>query len=98
MTEYLYRVDGRPAGFIRSRFIYDLAGRAIGQISSAGRVHRLSGNYVGELHDSQIVDKHLGNYGNIGSPGNPGNLGSPGNPGNRGHRGCPYPDVFDKLS
>jgi hypothetical protein len=97
MTDYLYRVDGRPAGFIRGRFIHDMRGQAIGQISSSGHVHRLSGQYVGELHDKQVVDKHLGNFGNIGNPGNPGNPGSPGNPGNRGHRGCPYRDVFDKL-
>ncbi|MFF0528434.1 4-fold beta flower protein [Nocardia amikacinitolerans] len=97
MTDYLYRVDGHAAGFRRGRFIYDMAGRPIGQISSAGPVHRLQGDYVGEIHDDQIVDMHLGNFGNIGNPGNPGNLGSPGNPGNRGRRGCPYPDVFDNL-
>jgi hypothetical protein len=98
MTDFLYRVDGRPASFVRGRFIHDLRGNPINQISSSGRVHRLTGQYVGELYDHQVVDKNFGDFGNIGSRGNPGNAGSRGNPGNRGHRGCPYRDVFDSLT
>ncbi len=97
MTDYLYRPDGNAVGYIRGRFIHDMRGKPIGQLSSSGHVHKLTGNYVGELYDSQVVDMHHGNYGNIGNPGNPGNAGNPGNPGNRGRRACPYPDVFHKL-
>ncbi|MBT0566892.1 hypothetical protein [Williamsia sp. CHRR-6] len=61
MTDFLYRVDGSPAGFVLGRFIHDLWGDTVGQISSSGRVHRLIGQYVGELHDQQVVDKNIGN-------------------------------------
>ena len=50
--------------------------------------------YVGELHKDMVVNKHLGNYGNIGISGNPSNAG---NPGNRGAANYGYPDVFDRL-
>lgn len=84
-------------GFIQGKYIHALSGRAIGQISGATHVHKLTGQYVGELYDDQVVNKHLGNLGNVGNPGNPGNLGNPGNPGNRGNRGCPFPDAWEKL-
>jgi len=74
-----------------SNYIY-----SVGQLNGT-HVHKLSGAYVGELHDDMVVDKHMGNLGNIGNPGNPGNPGSPGNPGNRGSRGSSYRDVFDDL-
>lgn len=64
---------------------------------SGTHVHALSGEYVGELHNDMIVDKHLGNLGNIGHPANPGNVGSPGNPGNRGSVNSGFPDVSDEL-
>ncbi len=60
-------------------------------------VHKLSGDYVGELDHDMVVDKHLGSFGNIGHPGHPGSFGHPGHPGNRGARNYGYPDVFQKL-
>jgi hypothetical protein len=72
-------------------------GRAIGQINKETHVHKLSGEYVGELDHDMVVNKHMGNLGNIGNPGNPGNPGSPGNPGNRGSVNHGYSDVFLKL-
>ena len=48
-------------------------------------MHRLSGQYVGELYKDMVVDKHLGN------------LGNPGNPGNRSAVNYGYPDVWEKL-
>ena len=71
-------------------------GHPVGQIRN-GSVFKMGGNYVGELDDGMVVNKHRGNLGNIGSSGNPGNAGSPGNPGSRGASGSSYRDVFDQL-
>lgn len=77
--------------------IHDMRGTAIGQIRGT-HVHKLSGPYVGELYKDMVVNRHLGNYGNVGHCGNPGNAGSPGNPGNRGSINYGYPDVFAELT
>lgn len=53
-------------GFIRGRYIHSMQGNAIGQVNGT-HVHKLSGSYVGELHKDMMVDKHMGNYGNIGN-------------------------------
>lgn len=97
MTDYLYKQSGEPFGFRRGRFIFDMHGKAIGQIDRT-HVHKLTGPYVGELEDDMVLDKGLGNFGNIGHPGNPGSAGAPGHPGNRGNRGSRgYRDVSGKL-
>jgi hypothetical protein len=97
MTDYLYRADGSAAGFIKGRYIYEAGGKPVGQISSSGRVHRLTGEYVGELHKEQVVDKQVPNIGKVGAITNLPDLPRRGLPGNRGERFCPFPDVFDKL-
>ncbi len=71
-------------------------GNPVGQLRGT-HVHKLSGDYVGELDHDMVVDKHLGSFGNIGHPGHPGSFGHPGHPGNRGARNYGYPDVFQKL-
>ena len=38
-------------------------------------MHKISGNYVGEIEDDTVFDKRMGNPGNIGNLGNPGNRG-----------------------
>ena len=65
MTDYLYDTRGNAVGFIKGRYIHSMRGAAIGQINGT-HVHKLSGPYVGELHKDMVVNKHLGNYGNIG--------------------------------
>jgi len=60
-------------------------------------VYKLSGPYVGELHEDMVVNRYLGNLGNIGSSGNPGNLGMPGKPGIRGVCNYGYPDKSGEL-
>lgn len=97
MTQYLYDQRGNAVGFIRGTHIHDMRGTAIGQIRGT-HVHKLSGPYVGELYKDMVVNRHLGNYGNVGHCGNPGNAGSPGNPGNRGSVNYGYPDVFAELT
>ena len=74
-------------------------GRAVGQLQE-DHVHKLTGEYVGELDHDMVVDKNFGNLGNIGNPGNPGNAGNAGNPGNPGNRGAVnhgYKDVHSEL-
>ncbi len=73
-----------------------MRGDAIGQLRDT-HVHKLSGDYVGELYEDMVVDRHLGDLGNIGHPGDPGNAGNPGDPGNRGSINYGYPDVSSKL-
>jgi hypothetical protein len=68
----------------------------VGQLRDT-HVHKISGEYVGELYKDMVVDRHLGNLGNVGNSGNPGSPGCPGNPGNRGSVNYGYPDVFDAL-
>ncbi len=97
MTSYLYDENGRAVGFHRQRYIYDMNGNAIGQINNGTHVHRLTGEYVGELYKDMVVDMHYGNLGNIGNPGNPGCAGNPGNPGCRGTMNYGYKDAFNKL-
>jgi len=95
-TNFLYNSGGQAVRFWRGKYVYDLTGNPIGQINGT-HVHGLSGEYVGELHKDMVVDKHVGNPGNIGNPGNPGNAGTPGNPGNRGAVNYGYGDVFRRL-
>ena len=78
------------------RCIYSLRGNPVGQMSGT-HVHKLSGEYVGELLDDMVVDKYVGNLGNIGFSRDPGNAGRAANPRNRGPRSYGYPDVFHTL-
>jgi hypothetical protein len=64
---------------------------------AAATCTRCRAKHVGELHDEQGVDMHMGTFGNVGNSGNPRNSGNRGNPGNRGNHGCPYRDVFGEL-
>jgi len=97
MTNYIYDNHGSAVAYVQGRYIYSMRGNAVGQIVNGSHVHRLSGQYVGELYRDMVVDKHLGNLGNVGNPGNPGNAGNPGNPGNRGAVNYGYNDVSADL-
>lgn len=97
MTNYIYNQRGSAVGYVQGRYVYSMRGNAVGQISDGTHVHRITGQYVGELHEDMIVDKRLGNFGNIGNSGNPGNAGNPGNPGNRGFVNYGYQDLSAVL-
>ena len=97
MIKYIYNVHGSAVAYQLGNYIHSMRGDAIGQVDGGIHVHRLSGQYVGEIYQDMIVDMHLGNLGNIGNPGNPGNAGNPGNPGNRGRVNYGYPDVSHEL-
>jgi hypothetical protein len=96
MYTFVYDATGKPVGFIRGAFIHDMNGTAVGQIRES-HVHHMNGSYVGELYQQMVVDKHLGQLRNIGTPAEPGNPGHPGNPGNRGVLRVGYTDVFERL-
>jgi hypothetical protein len=83
-------------GLIKGRYLYDMHGNPVGQIRDT-HVHKVSGEYVGELHHKMIVNKGSGNRGGIGNAGNPGNAGSPGNPGRRRSMNAGYADVSDEI-
>ena len=65
MTQYIYNRHGQAVGFVRGRYIHSIRGNAVGQLNGT-HVHELSDSYVGELHKDMIVNKHQGNFGNIG--------------------------------
>ena len=95
--KFIYNDKGNAVGFRQSNFIYEIKGRAIGQIINNKHVHKINGQYIGELYEDMVVDMNMGNLGNVGNCGNPGNTGSPGNPGNRGSINYGYKDVFKEL-
>ena len=43
MTEYIYGQAGQALGYRRGRFIHDMRGRAIGQVSGDTHIHKLRG-------------------------------------------------------
>lgn len=56
MPMYLYRTDGRPAGFRFNQSIHDLDGAPLARVFGT-HVHRFDGSYIGELFKEMIVDK-----------------------------------------
>ena len=97
MMQYIYNERGCAVGYRQGRYVYTMRGVAVGQVSGTTHVHRLSGSYSGELDHDMVVDKHLGDFGNIGNPGDPGNAGNPGDPGNRGAVSYGYSDMSREL-
>lgn len=96
MPNFIFDATGKPVAFQRGDYLHDMHGNAIGQVRGT-HVYRMNGTYVGELHKAMVVNKHLGQLRNIGTPRDPGNPGHPGNPGNRGVIDVGFPDVFAHL-
>jgi len=65
VTQYIYKARGNAVGDVRGKYILAMNGQAIGQLNGS-HVHKLSGRYVGELQRDMVVNKWLGNLGNIG--------------------------------
>ena len=63
---FIYSAAGETIGFAHGRGIFDLSGHRVGQLKGT-HVHAIRGAYVGELCDGRVVDKQLGDFGNIGS-------------------------------
>lgn len=95
MSNYIYNEDGDAVGFWEDHLIFDLTGRPVGQLNGPS-VHKLTGEYVGELYEDMVVDRYFGEIDRI--PPTMVRRAEPArNPGNRGPTSYGYPDVFDEL-
>jgi len=96
MMDYIYNERNEAVGFWKRGHVYEMSGKPVGQLRDT-HIHTLSGEYIGELYKEMVVDKHIGQQGNIGNSGNHDNAESHGNPGNRGVVICIYPNVWESL-
>ena len=96
MANFIYDQLGNPVAFTEGEFIFSILGQAIGQIRDT-HIHKISGEYVGELYQDLVVDMNIGDLSNIGHRGDPGNPGFKGIPKNRGVVDTEYTDMFFKL-
>lgn len=95
MTNYIYNEDGDAVGFWEDELIFTMKGRPVAQLNGPS-VHRLTGEYVGELYEDMVVDRYFEDIGKI--PPTMVRRAEPAkNPGNRGATSYGYPDVFDQL-
>ena len=95
MTDYIYNEDGDSVGFWEDNLIFSMTGTPVGQLNGPS-VHKLTGEYVGELYEDMIVDRYFEEIEKI--PPTPVRRAEPAkNPGNRGATSYGYPDVFDFL-
>ena len=93
---FIYSAAGDAIGFAHGHGIFDLSGRRVGQLKGT-HVHAIRGAYVGELCDGRVVDKQLGDFGNIGG-GASGNIENPRNPPHdRRSPSYRYPDTWSRL-
>ncbi len=96
MARFIYNDGGDPVAFVRGRFLHGLDGGALARLDRS-HVHRLSGEYVGELYGDMVVDRGVADPGNLGPSDIPANAGLPGHAGNRGARDSDYRDVSVQL-
>lgn len=95
MTNYIYNEDGDAVGFWEDNLIFAMNGRPVGQLNGPS-VHKLTGEYVGELYEDMVVDRYFEDIDRI--PPTPVRRAEPAkNPGNRGATSYGYPDVFEQL-
>lgn len=65
MVSDIYTKSGTPVAFHDGSLIYDLHGRAVGQLRGS-HVYCMAGHYVGELQRGVISDENC-SYGSIGA-------------------------------
>lgn len=95
MVNYIYNEDGDPVGFWEANLVFAINGRPVAQLNGPS-VHRLTGEYVGELYEDMIVDRYFEDIDRI--PPSMVRRAEPAkNPGNRGATSYGYPDVFESL-
>ena len=98
MIKFIYNTEGKVVGFACGKYIYQLNGRLIGQLSGASsHVHKVTGEYVGEFYKDMIVDLHTGNVTVIRGCKEVGNTDRQTSPGNRPTLNYGFPDVSAKL-
>lgn len=95
MVNYIYSEDGDAIGFWEDNLIFAMDGRPVGQLNGPS-VHKLTGEYVGELYEDMVVDRYFEDMPKI--PPTMVRRAEPAkNPGNRGTVSYGYPDVFEQL-
>ncbi|MDX1454118.1 MAG: hypothetical protein R3217_01555 [Gammaproteobacteria bacterium] len=95
MTNYIYNEDGDAVGFWEDHLIFSMQGTPVGQLNGPS-VHRLTGEYVGELYEDMVVDRYFEDIERI-PPTMVRRADPASNPGNRGQQSYGYPDVFEEL-
>lgn len=95
MVNYIYNEDGDAVGFWEDNLVFTLNGRPVAQLNGP-RVHRLTGEYVGELYEDMIVDRYFEHVGRI-PPTMVRRAEAAKNPGNRGATSYGYPDLSETL-
>ncbi|HEX7046207.1 MAG TPA: hypothetical protein VF275_01365 [Gammaproteobacteria bacterium] len=95
MVNYIYNEDGDAVGFWEGTLVFALNGRPVAQLNGPS-VHRLTGEYAGELYEDMIVDRYFDDIVRI-SPCMVHRAEAAKNPGNRGATSYGYPDVFESL-
>lgn len=94
-VNYIYNEDGDAVGFWEDNLVFALNGRPVAQLNGPS-VHRLTGEYAGELYEDMIVDRYFENIERI-APCMVRRAEAAKNPGNRGATSYGYPDVFTSL-
>lgn len=95
MVNYIYNEDGDAVGFWEDNLVFAINGRPVAQLNGPS-VHRLTGEYVGELYEDMIVDRYFEDIERI-APSMVRRAEPAKNPGNRGATSYGYPDVFESL-
>ncbi|MEE8118129.1 MAG: hypothetical protein V3T39_01095 [Gammaproteobacteria bacterium] len=95
MTDFIYDEDGEAVGFWEDNLVFSMTGTPVAQLNGPS-VHKLTGEYVGELYEDMVVDRYFEEIEKI--PPTPVRRAEPAkNPGNRGATSYGYPDVFSDL-
>ena len=95
MNEFIYDEDGEAVGFWEDNLVFSMTGTPVAQLNGPS-VHKLTGEYVGELYEDMVVDRYFEEIDKI--PPTPVRRAEPAkNPGNRGATSYGYPDVFSDL-
>ena len=97
MIEFIYDRNGEAVVFRYGDYIYGLDGLAVGYVVQGTRVHKLDGDYVGEIYRDMIVDQWMSNPGSIGRIESPGRVPAPDRPFGRGPVDYGYRDVVSEL-
>lgn len=94
--KFLYDAHGEPRAVLEGQYVHDLEGYAVGFVEH-GRVFRMSGEYVGALHEDMVVDPMTSYPGPTSPPGGAGRIPPPDSPGPRGAFDYGMPDRIDRL-
>ena len=92
----LYDAAGQPRAFVQDGFIFSHEGEPVGCVQTP-YVYRLTGAFVGVLHQDMVVDNHAAPPGPQSPPVSPGRLPPPNLPVPRGPFDYGLPDAIGGL-